>query len=148
MGRDGKSFRSKDRVLGETRATCGADPFSNRSVHHRSRFRSYRAMDETTRLGGGGLLQLAGGGYFNIAGSGHWATRLEIPTRGTETKGHAVIALRSGVCFIAVDLARVVGAFPHATTVSVPAKVPLCDRTPGRRSRRFDRTLGRVSERC
>ena len=80
VGRDGKSFRSKDRALGEARATCGADPFSNRSVHYRGGFRSYRVMDETTRLDGDGLLQLAGGGYFNIAGSGHWATRLEIPT--------------------------------------------------------------------
>ena len=87
VGRDGKSFRSKDRALGEARATCGADPFSNRSVHHRSRFRSYRAMDETTRLGGGDVLQLVGGRNFNAARSRHWSARMAVPTRVIEEHG-------------------------------------------------------------
>src|ERR1700687_3021153 len=121
---DGKSFRSQDGALGETRATCGANPLSNRPVHHRGGVRHYRAMDETTQPSARSLLQPAGGGAFDCSGSRHWATRVAVPTRGTETEGGPAAAPRFGGCFDGDDLAGVVGAFPRATAVSVPAKLP------------------------
>src|SRR5579863_5302850 len=114
---DGKSFRSQDGSFGETRATCGADPFSNRPVHHGGGVRPYRAMDEATRLGDGGLLQLADGSDFNPPGSCYWATRVAVPTRGKEAEGNSLAAPRSSVCCNGDDLAGVVGALPRSATV-------------------------------
>src|ERR1700722_20285334 len=120
---DGTSFRAPARTFAETRAACGANPFSNRLVHHGRGVRRYRAMEETTRLGDNGLLQLAGGRDFNNPRFRHWATRVAVPTRGAEAEGNSLAAPRSGVCFNGDDLAGVVGAFPRPAADGIPAKL-------------------------
>ncbi len=72
-------------------------------------------MDEATRPGGRSLLQPASGSDFNIPSSRHWASRVAVPTRGTETKGHLIAAPGTCVRLERDDLAGLVGAFPRAT---------------------------------
>jgi len=121
---DGESFRSQDGAFRETCTTCGANPLSNRPVHHGGGFRPYRALDETTRLGNGGLLQLAGGGDFNAAGSRHWATRVAVPTRGKEAEGNSFAAPGTRVRLERDDMAGVVDTCPRPKADCISAKLP------------------------
>jgi len=62
-------------------------------------------MDAATALGGRSLLQPASGSNFNAPRSRDWDTRVAVPTRGAETKGHPIAApgtwVSSGLIWLA-----------------------------------------------
>src|ERR1700722_18995278 len=142
-----KSFRPQDSVLGQARATCRADPFSHRAVHHGGGVRPGRAVYETAWPGGRSLLQPADGGDFDYSGSRYWATRVAVPTRGTEAEGHPIAAPRSGVYLDGDDLAGVVGSFPPSTENRITTCLSLRCGVSGSRSGCADRPSGRLSKR-
>src|SRR6202043_1814874 len=89
---DGQSFRSQDGTLGETRATCCADPFSHCFVSCGGSLRLDRALDQAARPCRRGIFQFARGRDFDAPGSCHWPARVALPTRGAEGEGSPFIA--------------------------------------------------------
>jgi len=119
--------RIQDGTVGEACTTCGADPFSNRAVHHRSGVRFRGAKDKAAGVGGRSLLQPVGGGNFNASSFYDWDIGMAVPTGRPEVEGHPAAAPGVWVYFKRSDLDRVVVTFAGAPAGQRSAEVPIRD---------------------